>query len=83
MALRIGLIRTRRRNPLLLWHKEVLMRILAMAMLAIGTVSIGPAAGQTYDPAHPVCPDGVCAERDRIIGFAGDNLKGRGNDCRL
>jgi uncharacterized protein DUF3551 len=38
-----------------MWHKEVLMRILAMAMLAIGTVSIGPAAGQTYDPTYPVC----------------------------
>jgi hypothetical protein len=53
--LRIGLIRTRRRNRPLLWHKEVLMRILALAMLAIGTVSTGPAAGQTYDPAYPVC----------------------------
>ena len=28
------------------------MRILA---LAIGIVSIGPAAAQTYDPAYPVC----------------------------
>jgi hypothetical protein len=35
--------------------KEVLMRILALAILAIGTVSIGPAAAQTYDPAYPVC----------------------------
>ena len=32
-----------------------LMRILALAILAIGMVSIGPAAGQTYDPAYPVC----------------------------
>ena len=31
------------------------MRILALAILAIGTVSIGPAAAQTYDPAYPVC----------------------------
>lgn len=31
------------------------MRILAMAILAIGIVSIGPAAAQTYDPAYPVC----------------------------
>ena len=31
------------------------MRILAFAILAIGTVSIGPAAAQTYDPAYPVC----------------------------
>jgi hypothetical protein len=31
------------------------MRILALAMLVIGTVSIGPAAAQTYDPAYPVC----------------------------
>ena len=31
------------------------MRILALAVLAIGTVSIGPAAAQTYDPAYPVC----------------------------
>jgi hypothetical protein len=30
------------------------MRILALAILAIGTVSIGPAAAQTYDPAYPV-----------------------------
>jgi hypothetical protein len=35
--------------------KEVLMRILALAILAIRTVSIGPAAAQTYDPAYPVC----------------------------
>jgi hypothetical protein len=35
--------------------KEVLMRILALAILATVTVSIGPAAAQTYDPAYPVC----------------------------
>src|SRR5260370_9474898 len=35
--------------------KEVLMRILALVILAIGTISIGPAAAQTYDPAYPVC----------------------------
>jgi hypothetical protein len=31
------------------------MRILALAILAIGTVSTEPAAAQTYDPAYPVC----------------------------
>jgi len=31
---------------------EAPMRFLA---LAIGIVSIGPAAAQTYDPAYPVC----------------------------
>jgi Protein of unknown function (DUF3551) len=31
------------------------MRILAFAILAIGTALIGPAAAQTYDPAYPVC----------------------------
>ena len=31
------------------------MRILAFAILAIGTVSIRPAAAQMYDPAYPVC----------------------------
>ena len=31
------------------------MRILALAILAIGTISIGSAAAQTYDPAYPVC----------------------------
>jgi hypothetical protein len=31
------------------------MRILALAILAIGTVSIRPAAAQMYDPAYPVC----------------------------
>jgi hypothetical protein len=31
------------------------MRILAFAILAIGTASIGPAAAQMYDPAYPVC----------------------------
>jgi len=31
------------------------MRILALAILAIGTVSIALAAAQTYDPAYPVC----------------------------
>ena len=31
------------------------MRILALAIFAIGTLSIGPAAAQTYDTAYPVC----------------------------
>ena len=31
------------------------MRILALAIFVIGTVSIEPAAAQTYDPAYPVC----------------------------
>jgi Protein of unknown function (DUF3551) len=31
------------------------MRILALAILAIGIISIGPAGAQTYDPFHPVC----------------------------
>jgi hypothetical protein len=32
------------------------MRILALAILAIGTVSAaGPAAAQTYAPGYPVC----------------------------
>jgi Protein of unknown function (DUF3551) len=31
------------------------MRILSLAILAIGIVSIGSAAAQTYDPAFPVC----------------------------
>ena len=31
------------------------MRILALAILAIGSISIGPAAAQTYDPGYPVC----------------------------
>jgi Protein of unknown function (DUF3551) len=35
--------------------KEVLMRILAFAILALGAVSMRPAAAQTYDPAYPVC----------------------------
>jgi hypothetical protein len=35
--------------------KEVLMRILTLAILAIGTISIEPAAAQTYDPAYSVC----------------------------
>jgi hypothetical protein len=30
------------------------MRILALA-IAIGTVSVGPAAAKTFDPANPVC----------------------------
>jgi hypothetical protein len=34
--------------------KEALMHMLALAM-AIGIISTGPAAGQTYDPAYPVC----------------------------
>jgi Protein of unknown function (DUF3551) len=33
--------------------KEDLMRILALAILAM--ISIGPAGAQTYDPAYPVC----------------------------
>lgn len=31
------------------------MRILAFAILAIGTVSTGPTLAQTYNPAYPVC----------------------------
>ena len=31
------------------------MRILALAIFAIGTMSVGRAAAQTYDPANPVC----------------------------
>ena len=31
------------------------MRILALTIFVIGTVSIGPAAAQRYDPAYPVC----------------------------
>nr|WP_084030684.1 DUF3551 domain-containing protein [Bradyrhizobium paxllaeri] len=31
------------------------MRIMALAILAIGIVSIGSASAQTYDPAFPVC----------------------------
>lgn len=32
------------------------MRHLALAILALATVSVaGPAAAQTYDPAYPVC----------------------------
>jgi hypothetical protein len=35
--------------------KEALMRILALAIFAIGMASTGPAGAQTYDPAYPVC----------------------------
>ena len=31
------------------------MRILALAIFAVGAVSIGPATAQRYDPAYPVC----------------------------
>ena len=31
------------------------MRILALALLAIGSISMGPAAAQTFDPGYPVC----------------------------
>ncbi|XIA63279.1 DUF3551 domain-containing protein [Bradyrhizobium sp. TZ2] len=31
------------------------MRILSLAILAIGMLSIEPAAAQTYDPGYPVC----------------------------
>ena len=31
------------------------MRILTLAVLAIGTASMGPAVAQMYDPAYPVC----------------------------
>ena len=41
------------------------MRILALAILAIGMVSIGPAAAQTYDPAYPVCLR--VYERDQLL----------------
>ena len=36
--------------------REILMRIPALAILAIATVSAAPSArGQTYDPKYPVC----------------------------
>jgi Protein of unknown function (DUF3551) len=35
--------------------KGALMHILALAILAVGIVSMGPAVAQTYDPAYPVC----------------------------
>jgi Protein of unknown function (DUF3551) len=36
--------------------KEVLMRCLALALLAIGAISLPrPAAAQTYAPGYPVC----------------------------
>jgi hypothetical protein len=36
--------------------KEISMRILALAILAIGAVSASePARAQTYDPNYPVC----------------------------
>ena len=39
-----------------MWNaKEVLMRILALAVAAIGIVSMAPATAQTYDPAYPIC----------------------------
>jgi Protein of unknown function (DUF3551) len=31
------------------------MRILALAVMGIGTFSMGPVVAQTYDPAYPVC----------------------------
>jgi hypothetical protein len=35
---------------------EILMRILAVAILAIGAASAAaPAQAQTYDPSYPVC----------------------------
>ncbi|WP_354133732.1 DUF3551 domain-containing protein [Bradyrhizobium sp. S3.9.1] len=37
------------------------MRTPALAILAIGMVSTGPAAAQTYDPAYPVCLHVYCA----------------------
>ena len=37
-------------------RKEILMRILALAILAIGAASAAaPAQAQTYDPNYPVC----------------------------
>src|SRR5919106_6161188 len=36
--------------------KEILMRTLALAILAIGAASAAaPAQAQTYDPSYPVC----------------------------
>jgi uncharacterized protein DUF3551 len=36
--------------------KEILMRILALAILAVGAASTAaPAQAQTYDPSYPVC----------------------------
>ena len=43
------------RRPVSPIPKAIPMRILALAILAIGTVSTGPAAAQKYDPAYPVC----------------------------
>jgi hypothetical protein len=36
-------------------RKTFWARTVCLAILTIGTVSIGSAAAQTYDPAYPVC----------------------------
>ena len=59
------------------------MRILALAILAIGTVSIGPAAAQTYDPAYPVCLRWAhCYEcRYRSLPQCNASASGRAAQC--
>ena len=45
------------------------MRILALAMLAIATVSLAPQArAQTYDPRYPVC-------MRQIVNFGGERYE--------
>jgi hypothetical protein len=43
-------------NPGTVLATEILMRRLALIILAVGAISaIAPANAQTYDPSHPVC----------------------------
>ena len=59
------------------------MRILALAIFAIGTLSIGAAAAQTYDPAYPVCRRAKGAYECRYTSLAQCNASasGRAAQC--
>jgi hypothetical protein len=61
------------------------MRILALAILAIGMVSTGTAAAQTYDPAYPVClrvrPDHYYECRYTSLPQCNASASGRAAQC--
>jgi Protein of unknown function (DUF3551) len=65
------------------------MRILEVAILAIGAVSAGPATAQTYDPNYPVCLQ-LYGDKDNYIDCSYASLthcsasaSGRAAECLI
>ena len=70
--------------------KEILMRIAALAILAMGMVSAAaPARAQTYDPDFPVCMHVISMEtsyedcRYSTMGQCRASASGRAAQCNI